>query len=269
MQKYEKIHQRALSAARRFRVAEAELLGVLQEVDREKVYLQLGHGSLFKYAELSLFLSPATASDFIVVARKSVEIPRLKLAVDRGWITVAKARRITPVITKENQLYWIEKAEKLTHRELEKEVAKAQPEATPPDRSRYISDEMIELKFGASEKTVKKFDQAKDLVSQKLQVPANYDSTLSEVLDFYLAENTEVAADASGTVPRSKMKKFILSRDQHRCTFTAPDGRRCETTRWLDVHHIVPRSEGGSDEPENLTTLCSAHHRLLHQDSTL
>jgi len=269
MQKYEVIHKRALSAARRFRVAEAELLGVLQEIDKEKVYLELGHGSLFKYAELSLFLSPATASDFIVVARKSVEIPKLKLAIEKGKITIAKARRITPVITKENQAHWIERAESLTHRELEKEVAKAQPKSAAPDRARYISEEMIELKFGALETTVKKFDQAKDLVSQKTGVSANYDSTLSEVLDLYLAENIEDDTGASGTVPRSKLKKFVLNRDNHRCTFTGPDGRRCETTRWLDVHHIVPRSEGGPDEPENLTTLCSAHHRLVHRDSTL
>jgi HNH endonuclease/RuvA, C-terminal domain len=33
----------------------------------------------------------------------------------------------------------------------------------------------------------------------------------------------------------------------------------------VDVHHIVPRSEGGSHEPTNLVTLCGAHHRAVHR----
>jgi hypothetical protein len=33
----------------------------------------------------------------------------------------------------------------------------------------------------------------------------------------------------------------------------------------VDVHHIVPRSEGGRNEPANLLTLCGAHHRAAHR----
>ena len=31
-------------------------------------------------------------------------------------------------------------------------------------------------------------------------------------------------------------------------------------------HHIVPRSEGGSDTPENIAGLCERHHNLVHTD---
>jgi Holliday junction resolvasome RuvABC DNA-binding subunit len=33
----------------------------------------------------------------------------------------------------------------------------------------------------------------------------------------------------------------------------------------VDVHHVDPRAEGGSHDPENLVTLCSVHHRALHR----
>jgi len=39
----------------------------------------------------------------------------------------------------------------------------------------------------------------------------------------------------------------------------------CRASRFLAIHHIVPRSEGGSHEPENLTLLCGGHHRALHE----
>jgi hypothetical protein len=31
----------------------------------------------------------------------------------------------------------------------------------------------------------------------------------------------------------------------------------------IDVHHIVPRDEGGTDEDENLLALCHRHHPML------
>jgi hypothetical protein len=50
----------------------------------------------------------------------------------------------------------------------------------------------------------------------------------------------------------------VLARDRHRCT-------GCGTTRFLEVHHIKPRNEGGPNKPDNLTTLCSRCHRFLHE----
>jgi hypothetical protein len=39
----------------------------------------------------------------------------------------------------------------------------------------------------------------------------------------------------------------------------------CTHVTFLDVHHVVPRSEGGSNDPENTITLCGAHHRATHR----
>jgi hypothetical protein len=33
----------------------------------------------------------------------------------------------------------------------------------------------------------------------------------------------------------------------------------------LEVHHILPKSEGGKDTISNLVTLCSTHHKALHK----
>ena len=48
----------------------------------------------------------------------------------------------------------------------------------------------------------------------------------------------------------------ILERDGWRCQ--APG---CSARSRLEVHHIVYRSRGGSDLPDNLVTLCHAHHQ--------
>jgi 5-methylcytosine-specific restriction endonuclease McrA len=60
-------------------------------------------------------------------------------------------------------------------------------------------------------------------------------------------------------------KHAVFLRDQGRCTHVDSAGRRCNQDRWVEVHHLTPVSQGGSNEPENLTTLCGFHHDLVHQ----
>ena len=52
----------------------------------------------------------------------------------------------------------------------------------------------------------------------------------------------------------------ILKRDHFQCQVPG-----CKCRRNLQVHHIVWRSKGGSDEEYNLITLCRQHHKhILH-----
>ena len=53
-------------------------------------------------------------------------------------------------------------------------------------------------------------------------------------------------------------KAFVLNRDKYTC-------QHCKTKQGiLEVHHIIFRSNGGSDEPDNLITLCRHCHKELH-----
>jgi len=61
------------------------------------------------------------------------------------------------------------------------------------------------------------------------------------------------------TIP-PRVRREVLARDKHRCQ--APG---CGRTRFLEVHHIVSRKQGGSNKAENLTTLCGSCHRLWHE----
>ena len=55
------------------------------------------------------------------------------------------------------------------------------------------------------------------------------------------------------------VKAFILDRDGFTC-------QHCKTKKGkLHVHHIIFRSNGGTDSPENLITLCEGCHDKLHK----
>ena len=55
-------------------------------------------------------------------------------------------------------------------------------------------------------------------------------------------------------------KAFVLNRDSYTCQFCK--GKHKDNK--LEVHHIVFRSQGGSDEESNLITLCHTCHKDLH-----
>ena len=50
----------------------------------------------------------------------------------------------------------------------------------------------------------------------------------------------------------------VLARDGHQCTWVE-DGERCTATA-DEVDHIVPHSQGGTDDDDNLRSLCGPHH---------
>ncbi len=67
------------------------------------------------------------------------------------------------------------------------------------------------------------------------------------------------ATRAKQTIPPA-LRRAVLRRDRERCQV-----RGCTHATFLDLHHIVPRSEGGQHELENLITICGAHHRAAHR----
>lgn len=54
------------------------------------------------------------------------------------------------------------------------------------------------------------------------------------------------------------LRKRIAERDEHKCMI-------CGFSFAVEVHHIIPRSEGGTHKSGNLITLCPNHHAMAHK----
>jgi hypothetical protein len=68
---------------------------------------------------------------------------------------------------------------------------------------------------------------------------------------------------ASQAVPPS-VRRLVHHRDHGRCAVPG-----CRHAVFVDVHHLSPRQEAGDHDPENLVTLCAAHHRANHNGTLL
>ncbi|HVZ31299.1 MAG TPA: HNH endonuclease [Polyangiaceae bacterium] len=73
------------------------------------------------------------------------------------------------------------------------------------------------------------------------------------------AGRSRASARAKQDIPPA-LRRAVLRRDERRCRVPG-----CRNATFLDLHHIVPRSEGGSHSADNLVTVCAAHHRALHR----
>ena len=54
-----------------------------------------------------------------------------------------------------------------------------------------------------------------------------------------------------------EVKKYVFYRDNWHC-------RNCNNSNGLDPHHVIFRSAGGKDRPNNLLTLCRQCHDDIH-----
>lgn len=308
-----RIDQRAQELSQKFKKCEADLLEIIMKVDEFKVYRKFNFPSLFQYVVGRLNLSEAQAYNFINVARKSKEVPQLKERIANGNLTISKAKKITSVITFENQDHWLNLAERSTQKKVEREVALANPSTAIAEKMTYVSQEetvrekvqvkkntpKVRLEMGLSEKLMLKIRRAQDLISQKRRGTANLEICFDVIVDEYLRKHDPVekakrqkvkgklniedireeALDQPNEVQVSRpvgkgqrkrqplpasVKHQVYLNSEGRCTVTDERGRRCRSTRFLEIHHIKPLSQGGGDDIENLTLVCSGHHRAIH-----
>ncbi|MGE0634667.1 MAG: HNH endonuclease signature motif containing protein, partial [Pseudobdellovibrionaceae bacterium] len=68
---------------------------------------------------------------------------------------------------------------------------------------------------------------------------------------------------------KASMKHLVQLKYNSQCAHTDSDGNRCSQRRHLDIHHIIELSQGGGDELDNLTLLCSGHHKMIHSLQSL
>ena len=273
------LHEKAKGLACDYLRTKGELLSVLMEMRRQRVFAELNYSGIFEYCEKALNLSRAQAYYFKTVAEKAEEVPRIKAAIVQGELTLSQARRITSVVTNENQEVWIDRARTLSQKDLEKEVAFVNPKARIHENIKPIAKEMSQLKVAVNEQTEKNLNVLKEVLSQKLGKPA----TLGDVIA-WAAEVTREKFDPlrkaeravswgktapvvtqKGRAPVPALTKHQLNlRDRAQCTFIGSNGRRCEQRRWIDVHHTIPVARGGLNNIENLTLRCKAHHAFAH-----
>jgi hypothetical protein len=225
------LHEIALTLAKDYLRLESELISLLQRIEGEKVHLQLGYRSLFQYCVEGLGLGENQAYTFIGVSRKCLEVPTLQTAIDSGQINTSAAKRILPVIDKTNSKDWIAKAIVLRQKELEREVAKENPEKVIKEHLKQVTVTQSEFRAVVSPELEKKLSRCREVVSQKNKNMASWAEVLGVMTDEFLRKhdpvekakrNLQVARQVRSHAPTipSQAKPQVMRRDGGSRRFT-------------------------------------------------
>ncbi len=285
------IHGEAVAVAKDFKNDYLRMFDVLMEVESRQIYYDFEVTSLHMYCVELLELSKHVANDFINVVRKSLEIPQLADAIRSRKVTIAKARKVCSVIDESNYREWIDLVVHCSCREVERTVAAANPKAAVQESMKYVSGDALELKVGVNEEWSELLVRTKDLMSQRQRRAVSTEEALFTLMSDFVRKNdpvekaksalartktktakSDVAEQTGGSETPTRYRPATIEhkvdiRDGARCTFVGANGKRCESRRWLEKHHIVEFSAGGGHEVENLETLCSGHHKIVHLKS--
>ena len=286
------LHERTLAAGRVYEKAELDLIGLLRQIEVRKIHRKLERKTLFDYVVGELGFDGRRAYLLTSVMQACVEVPALANVLEERKLSVCKASRLVSVLSADNAESLIEMACRSSWRAIEAEVAKIKPRKPKP-RVRVLSEDLVEVSFRVSKAVHAKLQRVEALAKAEV---------LEACLDLYLerfdpvrkaerAARREETADSvrtenkaserapaetvrairseswhSGRRPLTAQQKHaVFRRDRGRCTHVDAQGKRCDSDRYVQLHHIHPVSQGGGNEPENLTTLCSFHHDLVHQ----
>ncbi len=209
-----------------------KILHHLKEIDRRRLYSDIGYGSLFDYVVKELGYSPGSAYRRIQAARLLVDVPEVENKILTGCLNLTQVCDATTFF-RENEI-------REPNRKIE--VLRQIENLSKTETSRHFA-----LLSGKPEKrftpvplsfeTLAKVNEWKSYCGQ-----GSSDELVSSALDVAIGSRLK-------TKLNSKIKREVYSRDEGCCTI-------CGATFKLEFDHRTPKSLGGSDEEQNLRLLC-------------
>ena len=284
------LDRRLRAAIRREQTLDAAIAPLLRILTSPHHEWDRAYWKLADFAAEQLGMSPSKARALLRIERAGDACPELRTSFRDGRVSWAKAQCLLPLLlldidsvqAPDWRRRWVAWAERVTVRRLEADVdralllraghgpafercladpARARDPIPEAERQMCAPDIDVEaterLEWRAPREVASLFVAVRESVRARLRNetgrPVSESDAFAAMLDHALA--TWTLRDP--TKPRPDP---VFERDGYLCAVPG-----CSSRMSLHDHHVVFRSHQGSDEMENLLTLCAFHHqRCLH-----
>ena len=122
----------------RERNLKVKILFYLREIDRRKLYLELGFGSMFDFCTKHLGYSRSAACRRIRAARCMGRFPEIAVMLSSGELSISTAALASGIINPENKKEILNKVRGRSCREAEEELARLRPVKRSPEKIRTV-----------------------------------------------------------------------------------------------------------------------------------
>lgn len=288
----------------RARAALEHALGcALLRAFRAEVWRPLGVATFLEYAERYVGLSARQTEERLRVVSALGELPQMTAALSEGRAHFTAVRELSRIAVPATESEWLIAAEGKSVAEIEELVSGRRPGDRPGDpphtearRHRIVLDVPADVYATYREAQAKlrrdsdaALSEADGLLlmartvlrgpddersSYQIAVTvcpscnqASHDGRGAPIpVDVAAAETAQCDAqrvDASGKARQDippAVRRLVVRRQHGRCAVPG-----CRLATFIDVHHLKPRADGGTHDPDNLCVLCAAHHGALHR----
>lgn len=250
-----------------------QVLKHLREIERRRLFSDLGYGSLFDYAVKELGYSDASANRRIQASRILNEIPAIEKKIVEGSLTLTNLAmagnlfKNEGIISPEVKMEILEKIEDQSSRECGKTLLGFQTTSViPKETQKQTTITITTMKFNFTSETVSLLDEIKNLVAHsRLSNDELFKRIFKNTLEDLKAKKYKLNAKVTPAPPSpcdsryvpASVKKEVYLRDKGRCT-------KCQSTYKIEYDHIKPFALGGGSSAKNLRLLCfSCNQRRL------
>ena len=237
------------------------ILHHLKEVERRKLFSELGYSSMLAYAIKELNYSEGSASRRLQSARLLAAIPELEDKINDGSLTLSNLSMASGFFAKEeiqntdDKKDVLEKLEGLSSREAEKKLFEMAPEKPLPKESiKPVSATFTQIKINVSDETYNLMNEARAILGE-YSFSDSYMSKLSrEAIQNVNRRKYKFAekgreTETGGRTPTNSQKRGLYEHYKGKC-------EKCGSMERVQADHRFPYALGGKTEASNLRLLC-------------
>lgn len=267
-----------------------EILDHINEVERRRLYADLGFSSVFDWLVKDLGYSESAAYRRMQAARILRAVPEAAEKLESGalGLTVlskvqtlirADEKRTGEKISNDEKSDILAKVESCSGREAEHRLASHFPDvAQVKEKVRAVSEDQVSVQVTFTREQYEKLKRIQELLSHS-HIDASNAALLDAAMDVFLEKkdplkktvkprspqsDTSAEVKSYTTALKPSIRNAILKKSDGRCEYRDPaSGRRCDSRHFLEVDHTRPRAHGGTNEPGNLRALCRTHNLLM------
>lgn len=293
------------SLVRKERALLSEILWHIHEVDRRRLFLEMGFSSLFSYLTEFVGYSAGCAQRRIDAARLLQELPEVARMLESGQVNLSQVSLVQQSAREAKKLHQVKISSELKQEVLLKLQHKNKAESQGlvsrsfdipvlvRTETKYQSDESVRIEMSFSKQQWQKIQQMQEILSHSVQgndlsaaitylaekvIQKKYGKQkFAENFPVQLAHNltsaaavkikTRQARRARQHIP-SSIKRQVFSKYSCCQYRDRQSGKICGERRYLQIEHIRPIWAGGSNDPNNLSLLCANHNRHLYSQQS-
>ena len=261
------------------------LIEHLEEIQRRRLFADLGYSSLFDYLRKELGYSDAEAGVRISSMKLIQGIPIAKEALSQGKISLTALSKLSSSIRKQEKLT----SEDLSSSEKEQIITKLCGKSTrqaeliikQSEQEKFAERKIVpptgthqSAKILVSDNVIKKLCKLKELkgdYSDSELIELLLDQELDKIAKAkaeQISPTTASWVDEKTNHARAtryisaKVKEEVRQRAQNRCEFVDQNTqRRCTGVQNLEFDHLRPFAVGGGNNASNLSLRCRAHNQ--------